>query len=220
MSQGWLSLSNAGAGEGTLQVNPLLGRAMAYVLLRPFFAARRGREMFAPGEEGEEEYLDEGNWGWAPEGDAWLQGATEGRGQELSAELHPHLRLAESMVHVPRVRPGDYVAWHCDTIHAVDSVHEGSEDSSVLYIPACPLTEGNARGLRRQKECFEKGEPSPDFGGGIGEGQHRGRVTKEAYERMVDAEGRRAMGVERWDGGRTDRKGEILGRANDILGFR
>ncbi|KAF5533931.1 DUF1479 domain-containing protein, partial [Fusarium mexicanum] len=73
-----------------------------------------------------------------------LQGATPGTGQELTGELHPHLELEKTMVHVPEIRPGDFVAWHCDTIHSVDKVHAGTADSSVLYIPICPITAQNA----------------------------------------------------------------------------
>ena len=29
---------------------------------------------------------------------------------------------------------------HCDLIHAVETEHTGAGDSSVLYIPAAPLT--------------------------------------------------------------------------------
>ena len=29
---------------------------------------------------------------------------------------------------------------HCDLIHAVETEHTGAEDSSVLFIPAAPLT--------------------------------------------------------------------------------
>jgi hypothetical protein len=37
-----------------------------------------------------------------------------GHGQELTSLLHPHLRLDNAMVHVPKVKPGDFVVWHCD----------------------------------------------------------------------------------------------------------
>lgn len=43
-------------------------------------------------------------------------------------------------------------------IHAVDSIHAGKSDSSVLYIPSCPLTELNAHGLARQRDAFLKGK--------------------------------------------------------------
>ena len=48
----------------------------------------------------------------------------------LSPESHPHLRLEECMVSVPKVNPGDTVFWHCDVVHAVEKEHTGSEDSA------------------------------------------------------------------------------------------
>jgi len=50
-------------------------------------------------------------------------------------------------------------------IHAVDKVHAGTSDSSVMYIPCCPLTETNAEYLVRQREAFSEGRPAPDFPG-------------------------------------------------------
>lgn len=112
MWQGWLSMSATGPGEGTLLVNPLMHRATAYVLLRPFFEAVQGGKR-----KGEEGYLDESNWAFVgAEGmTSDLQGASPGHGQELTDELHPHLELDRTMVHVPEIRPGDFVAWHCDS---------------------------------------------------------------------------------------------------------
>lgn len=52
-------------------------------------------------------------------------------------------------------------------IHAVDKVHAGTGDSSVMYIPCCPLTETNAEYLVRQREAFAEGRPAPDFPGEI-----------------------------------------------------
>jgi hypothetical protein len=37
-----------------------------------------------------------------------------GCAQEFTEGAHPHLELERTMVHVPEVRPGDYVVWHCD----------------------------------------------------------------------------------------------------------
>lgn len=108
MWQGWMSMSHTLPGEGTLLVNPLVKLSMAYVLLRPFFQAKK----FSRGRE----YLDDKNWEFMGERmDSELQGATLGKGQELTDELHPHLELKKSMVHVPEIRPGDFVAWHCDS---------------------------------------------------------------------------------------------------------
>lgn len=109
MWQGWLSMSKTGPSEGTLLVNPLMHRATAYVLLRPFFEAKNKTKGPA--------YLDESNWAFvgAEAMTSDLQGASPGHGQELTDELHPHLELERTMVHVPQINPGDFVAWHCDS---------------------------------------------------------------------------------------------------------
>jgi hypothetical protein len=216
MMQGWLSLSTTSAFQGTLLVNPLLAKATAYYLLRPFFTPKRGA--VSPGAQ----TAAEANWSMDTPPTAWLHGATPGHGQEFSHLLHPHLALQRSMIHVPTVRPGDYVAWHCDTIHAVDKTHAGTTDSSVLYIPACPMTEGNATYLARQRDHFVAGTPSPDFGGGAGESAHVGRVSVDNVAEFVAEDGARAMGVAEWDAdaaGLTPGQRVILDRANKILGF-
>ncbi len=111
MYQGWLAMSTTGPNEGTLLVNPLLGRATAYMLLRPFFEPVRGTP-------GSRSFLDEGNWRLEASQTSALQGAAPAHCQELNDALHPHLDLANTMVHVPTVHPGDYVAWHCDSTSA------------------------------------------------------------------------------------------------------
>ncbi|EWG53204.1 hypothetical protein FVEG_11682 [Fusarium verticillioides 7600] len=204
MWQGWMSMSRTKPREGTLLVNPLVKLSMAYVLLRPFFKARSG----SLGEG----YLEEGNWELMRDVDSELQGATPGTGQELTGELHPHLELERTMVHVPEIRPGDFVAWHCDTIHSVDKVHAGKADSSVLYIPICPITAQNAEYMVRQREAFLRGTPGPDFPGGAGEAGHVGRGTAE----MLDGAARRAMGLSAL---RTEGEGDVVREANRILGF-
>ncbi|CAZ83532.1 unnamed protein product [Tuber melanosporum] len=97
--QGWLSLSTTYPGEGTLLVNPLLKHTTAYTILRPFFTLSNPPTLST-----------------TPRFPNSVQGAC----QEYSNTTHPHLCLADSMTHVPRVSPGDYDFWHCDTIHAVD----------------------------------------------------------------------------------------------------
>ena len=42
-------------------------------------------------------------------------------------------------------------------IHSVDKVHAGSSDSSVLYIPVCPVTDINAEYAARQRAAFRAG---------------------------------------------------------------
>ncbi|THW04271.1 DUF1479-domain-containing protein [Aureobasidium pullulans] len=225
-AQGWLSMSHTSAFEGTLLVNPLLQLATAYFLLRPFFTPRTGpsTQVSVNGaleQANTEEYLSLENWKLEDKPSSWLQGANLGRGQELNALLHPHLNLPETMVHIPKVQPGDYVVWHCDGIHAVDKTHAGKSDSSVLYIPACPLTERNAEYLVRQRDCFLRGTPSPDFPGGVGEGQHVGRAFQEDIAAVSGVDGLRAMGLERFDegAGRTPGEKQVMASANRILGF-
>lgn len=215
MFQGWMAMSEMRGGEGHLMVNPLFREATAYYLLRPFFRPRST----AVGGEG---FLSEENWVMEEESSSVLQGAVPASCQELNEALHPHLDLKHTMVHVPAVNPGDYVAWHCDTIHAVDGVHAGSSDSSVLYIPACPLTEANAEYLARQRETFSEGRPAPDFPSGEGETQHIGRLTPDFVMQNICTEAKQAMGLAKFDIERKDqRKNErmTLERCNEILGF-
>ena len=192
MFQGWLSMSNTRPGEGTLLVNPLFRLATAYYLLRPFFSPKNtDREA--------SEFLDASNWALDAEQSSVIQGANLGLTQELNEALHPHLDLSKTMVHIPEVSPGDYVAWHCDSLHAVDKVHAGQGDSSVMYIPACPLTQANAEYLTRQREAFLSGLPGPDFPGGKGESEHAGRMTTQDVEKAGGKQALAAMGLGPWE---------------------
>jgi hypothetical protein len=129
---GWASMSHTGPTEGTLKVYPSLRLSTAYVLLRPFFRPR-STDRSLPG------YLDAANWVPDLESTAF-PGSVPGNGQEMDDTTHPHLRLDRALIPVPKVRPGDHVFWSGDTIHAVESVHNGSQDSSVIYVPAVPLS--------------------------------------------------------------------------------
>ena len=114
MFQGWLSMSETAPREGTLMVNPLLQLSTAYFLLRPFFAPTKQPNVEVSGEV-DPEYLHEDNWVLEPNMTSAIQGASLGQSQEMNTILHPHLNLVDSMVHVPKIRPGDYVVWHCDS---------------------------------------------------------------------------------------------------------
>ncbi|KAL5532885.1 hypothetical protein ACEPAF_4659 [Sanghuangporus sanghuang] len=95
-------------------------------------------------------------------------------GPRLTSESHPHMRLEETMISVPAVRPGDM------------------EDSAVVYIPAVPLTPQNIEYVKRQKETFLKGATAPDFPKTAGEGTFIG-VGKEGD--VIGELARRAMGL-------------------------
>lgn len=222
MFQGWLGMSHTGPKEGTLLVNPMLTLGTTYYLLRPFFQPKvpPSPAETATGEYSSE-FLDPANWGLAPETCPDLQGAWPGHGQELNHTLHPHLNLPSTMVHVPRIRPGDYVAWHCDTIHAVDKVHAGKGDSSVMYIPACPATRTNLEYVKQQRKEFVQGIPPSDFPGGQGESEHVGRPDAAAFVAMTGAEAQRSMGFFPFDVAAAKEEGEasVLRYGNEIMGF-
>lgn len=98
------------------------------------------------------------------------------------------------MTSIPTVSPGDMVLWHCDLVHAVESVHAGQGDSSVMYIPAIPLTTQNWEYVREQAEAFREGVPPSDFPGGKGESEF---VDRGAVGDVKGSEARRAMGLEK-----------------------
>lgn len=196
--QGWLSLSTVNPGQGGLLVNPLLKYSTSYWLLRPFLTQ------------------DQSNGKWIIDRSSIWQGAIPGRGQEMNNQLHPHLELTTSMVSIPRVNPGDMVFWHCDLIHAVDSIHQGEQDSSVFYIPASPQCQMNIDYLVQQRHSFDHGIPPPDFPGGQGESKHIGRGIPEQIQTI---EGRRTMGYEPFQiqSNMTPGQLQITQKANQIL---
>ncbi|PPR06769.1 LOW QUALITY PROTEIN: hypothetical protein CVT26_003920, partial [Gymnopilus dilepis] len=196
--QGWTSLSSTGPGEGTLKVLPMLKLASAYIMLRPFFR---------PAED------------WVPDLESsTFPGSSIGKTQELNELTHPHLRLEKTMVSVPRVEPGDQVYWHCDVVHAVEANHGGKGDSSVLYIPAVPLTVHNANYMRDQCVNFLAGLPPPDFPGGEGESFFVGRGTPDDI--LSGKEGSRMFGLEGYevpDGAGKDGEKKFFEQVNQAL---
>ncbi|KAL2801065.1 hypothetical protein BJX66DRAFT_321034 [Aspergillus keveii] len=169
--QGWLSMSQTAPGEGSLHVCPMLVHSTAYTILRPFFDAETLK----------------------PALDATFPGSVPGACQEYNPVTHPHLELETTMVSVPEVAPGDYVAWHCDSLHSVDKEHRGKGDSSVLYIPATPMCDMNVDYLLKQRRAALDYSPPWDFPGAGGPGEI-------GFEGVLDwnsinKEGQRAMGM-------------------------
>jgi hypothetical protein len=105
-------------------------------------------------------------------------------------------------------------------IHSVDTSHNGTSDSSVLYIPATPLTPANAAYLARQRANFLRGIPPPVFPGGVCEEHHVGRGGEKDLE-GESKEARRSVGVERWDveEGKSEGVKRVLEEGNKALGF-
>ncbi|KZT27114.1 DUF1479-domain-containing protein [Neolentinus lepideus HHB14362 ss-1] len=210
--QGWTSISSTGPGEGTLQLLPTLSLATAYMLLRPFFRPTRfissADNRNVPSLEADD---------WVPDlGSPDFPGTRIGKTQEMNVDTHPHLQLARSMISVPKVEPGDQVYWHCDGVHAVESHHRGKGDSSVLYIPAMPLTLYNAHYLASQRNAFLHGYPSPDFPGGEGESRFTGRATPEDIKTVA---GRRLLGLAPFEipVNATEGERKVIEEANKIL---
>ncbi|KAF8467846.1 hypothetical protein BDZ91DRAFT_782497 [Kalaharituber pfeilii] len=183
--QGWLGLSSTGPGEGTLRVYPLLKHSTAYLMLRPFFRPVREGDLNGP-------------WTFADPVTPDLPGAIPTFVQEFSESTHPHLQLSKAMVSVPKVEPGDYVAWHCDEIHALEKRHNGKQDSSVLYIPAIPWSPRNVEYVKRQRDAMEMGGVAPDFPGagveGCGEKGWEGQGGWQHVHEGSGEEGKRALG--------------------------
>ncbi|KAI0392778.1 DUF1479-domain-containing protein [Xylariaceae sp. FL0594] len=132
MFQGFLSLSSIPAGGGALTVCPMLQLSTAYLLLRPFFTPRfkspsdnttttKTSSSSTATARTEAEYLHPNNWNLNVSQTSVLHGAVPGSVQEVDGSLHPHLQLRRTTVSIPDVEPGDYVIWHPDAIHDVDS---------------------------------------------------------------------------------------------------
>ncbi|RPD57920.1 DUF1479-domain-containing protein [Lentinus tigrinus ALCF2SS1-7] len=213
--QGWTAMSHTGPGEGTLRVLPMLPLATAYVILRPFFSLRP--ELAGGFNDAADIPLDADAWVLDLDSSAF-PGSTPGKTQAITPVTHPHLRIDKTIVSLPRVEPGDQVYWHTDVIHAVETEHNGTEDSSVLYIPAVPLTERNAAYVRDQRDNFLRGLPSPDFPGGEGESQFVGRA---GVGDITSADGRSLLGFEPFEYSSYVNEGErkVVASANEILGF-
>lgn len=150
MFQGWMSMSSVGPREGTVLFNPLLRLATAYTLLRPFFRPRRAVDLeVARGGSAERlAFLAPENWEFTAgeQMTSEIPGATPGYGMEFpKLAMHPHLELDRTMVHAPRVNPGDFVVWHCDSklppflydqsVPSVNSIRFYFENTRVSFHP-------------------------------------------------------------------------------------
>jgi len=187
--QGWLAMSEIGPTQGTLRLFSDVLLSNAYIILRPFFSST------VPSDS--QDIYDAKNWKFdisTPDFPGiYNHPRDEGYASLMpSPELHPHLRLNECMVSVPKVNPGDTVFWHCDVIHSVEKEHTGSGDSAVMYIPAFPLTPLNQEYVERQKANFLSGQSPPDFPG-TSESNFVGVAT---VNDVVGRAGRRAMGLQ------------------------
>jgi hypothetical protein len=100
------------------------------------------------------------------------------------------------------------------------SATPSSSATTLLYIPACPLTQTNALFLARQRKAFLLGFPGPDFVGGEGESFHMGRPGVQEVNEAGGEPALRSTGMLAWDeddatGGKAERL--VLAAANGIL---
>ncbi|KIX05671.1 uncharacterized protein Z518_03643 [Rhinocladiella mackenziei CBS 650.93] len=181
--QGWTALTSAGLGEGSLMLYPNVKWTIAYLLLRPFFQPP----------ESEEDIMDASKWIFNADS-PWFPGTFREDSQLLSPSSHPHLRLRECMVGIPRMNPGDTVWWHADMCHAVEVEHNGDHEASVAYIAATPRTEGNKRYIKGQLEDFLQGIPPEDFRKGSREINFKMFTGENGI--LSGESGRRAMGFD------------------------
>ncbi len=131
--QGWTALSDMRPTDGVLHVVPIPS-AMAYLLLRAL--------------------QDD-----VPEDD--LCGAANGRVLAVTEQWHSVLLPA--LTPIPAVEPGDTVWWHCDVIHSVADVSDQERWGNVMYIPAAPLCDKNARYAAECGRNFLDGNSPGDF---------------------------------------------------------
>ena len=104
----------------------------------------------------------------------------------------------------------------------MNKVHHGTGDSSVMYIPTCPMTETNAEYVKRQRDTFLEGVPPPDFPGSQGESQHVGRATVDDLKGCTNELGLRTQGFAKLDTDNVDLsqgQQKVLQKANEILGL-
>ena len=77
---------------------PFLKLSTAYVMLRPFFKPKPGRETSLEADD------------WEPNlEDGQFHGTSPGQAQTLSSESHPHLQFDKTVVSIDFVEPGDQV---------------------------------------------------------------------------------------------------------------
>ncbi|KAI7280375.1 DUF1479-domain-containing protein [Hortaea werneckii] len=183
--QGWTALTPAAPREGSLLLYPNVKAVVAYMLLRPFFKPPKTNEYGTPDLDPRKWELDDSDY---------FPGTMKTESQRLSRTSHPHLRLEECLVHIPPIKAGDTVWWHSDLCHAVDPEHLGSQNASVVYIPACPSTPANSAYVRQQLRNILAGRPPPDSLGRLDETTLKG--YKSHQESGLGAEARKAYGYD------------------------
>lgn len=106
-------------------------------------------------------------------------------------------------------------------VHKVEEAHEGTSDSSVVYIPVVPLTSYNIANLVEQRKAFLEGVPPPDMVS-MNDEEEKHHDDRGRPEDILTLEGKRIMGLAPLDveeKGITPGQFAIRGLANEALGF-
>ena len=74
-----------------------------------------------------------------------------------------HKILADNLISVPEIGPGDMVWWHPDIVHTVENHHGGDEPNGVFYAGFGPDCSINREYLRHMRHSFLLGTTPPDF---------------------------------------------------------
>ena len=160
--QGWTALSEMKHDQGVLHTVPIV-KAMAYLMLRPLAA----------------DVPDDDMCSVRPD-------------QVFPALEKWHAPLLEGLSGIPDVGPGDSVWWHSDMIHAVAPVKDQQGWGNVMYIPAAPWCEKNARYAESVRAALAEGRSPSDFPAEDYEKSWTGRFT----EADLNDIGRRGLGID------------------------
>ncbi len=159
--QGWTAMSAMGHDQGVLHTIPI-PKAFGYLLLRPLLHDVASDDMC---------------------------GVRLSRAFPVSEQFHAFLSPASSGI--PDVEPGDTVWWHCDLIHSVAPVIDQQGWGNVMYIPAAPWCEKNARYAESVREAFFNGNSPTDFPSEHYETSWTGRFQAD----QLSAVGRASIGL-------------------------
>ncbi|KAI0151632.1 DUF1479-domain-containing protein [Xylariaceae sp. FL1272] len=251
MFQGWLSLSNIPPGDDSLLVCPMLHLSTAYLLLRPFFTPRyknpASNNFLHPTNWNLNVSQTSVLHGAVP-------GYTQELSTALHPHLDLNRTLVSipalspgdyviwhpDMIHAMGPLYPTSNAWPSlmsrptsessfDSMFSINnnaSAHSNLS-TTVLYVPACPLTQTNALYLSRQRRAFLLGLAAPDFSQSGNHSSERDHLARPGVQDVSDAggeEGLRSMGLTPWEdrsvtrGNRREQKeAELLSLANAIL---
>lgn len=107
-------------------------------------------------------------------------------------------------------------------VHKVEEKHEGTSDSSVMYIPVVPLQAYNITNLVEQRKAFLAGVPPPDMISKDREETEDKHEDRGRPDDILTVEGKRIFGLEPFDvkeEGLTRGQRAIRQLANEALGF-